>query len=369
MDRGGAHVRNETRHPRVTLQSVADAVGVSRTTVSNAYNRPERLSRKVMEQVLAAAQELGYSGPDPVARNLRTGLRSAVGLVLTDSLPFAFQDEAAMGFLRGLAQACETAHTSLLLIPVTPERDGGAAQVEQAAVSSMIVYAVPDDAPYIQAALRKRIPVVVVDGPKTLPRTSWVGLDQVGSSGLTARHLAELGHREVGVLCHRLSDEPYVGHVDDDRLASASYPVQRERVTGFRDAFLSVTQGEGTVHVTERRVSDIASGRSGARAILRDFPDVTAIVCTCDVLALGVLSIADELGRRVPEDLSVTGFDDIPSAAKAQLTTIWQPLAEKGEVAGEMVLGSANTEMSRHETLSTALVVRRTSGPAPLRRA
>lgn len=362
-------MKNSTRAGRITLQSIADVLGVSRTTVSNAYNRPDRLSAELMRQILETAEELGYSGPDPLARSLRTGRRPEVGLVLTDSLPFAFHDEAAVGFLEGLAQACDTAHAPLLLIPVTAGRDGGAVQVEQAAVNSIVVYSVPDEAPYLQAALRRNIPVVVVDGPKHLPRTSWVGLDQLGSSALTAQHLAELGHREVGILCHRLSDEAYVGHVDDERLAHATYPVQRERVVGFRDAFLKLTGGKGKVHVTERRVSDIASGRSGARAILRDFPDVTAIVCTCDALALGVLSLASELGRRVPEDLSVTGFDDIPSAANAGLTTIWQPLAEKGQVAGEMVLGNANTAVARHETLRTELRVRRTTGPAPDRRA
>lgn len=361
-------MRNDAAHRPVTLQSVADAVGVSRTTVSNAYNRPERLSPHLLEKILQTAKELGYSGPDPVARKLRTGRTFAVGLVLTDSLPFAFHDEAAAGFLHGLAMACETARTSLLLIPVTPDGDGGAAQVAQAAVDSMVVYSVPDDAPYLRAVLRKNVPVVVVDGPKDLPNSSWVGLDQVGSSGQTARHLADLGHREVGVLCHRLSDDAFVGHVDEERLARATYPVQRERVTGFRDEFLRATDGGGTVHVAERRISDIAQGRSGARALLRDFPGITAIVCTCDALALGVLSMAEELGLRVPDDLSVTGFDDIPSAARAQLTTVWQPLVEKGEVAGEMVLGNANVSASRHDTLPSKLVVRQTTGPVRDRR-
>ncbi len=358
-------MKDEAAHRQVTLQSVADAVGVSRTTVSNAYNRPSRLSPSLLERILDTARDLGYSGPDPVARKLRTGLKSAVGLVLTDSLPFAFHDEAAVGFLHGLALACETARTSLLLIPVNPDRDDGSAQIVQAAVDSMVVYSVPDDAPYLRAVLRKNVPVVVVDGPKDLPHTSWVGLDQLGSSGLIARHLAELGHSEVGVLCHRLSDEVYIGHVDDERLGRASYPVQRERVTGFKDEFLRLTGGQGVVHVAERRVSDLASGRSGARALLRDFPGVTAIVCTCDVLALGVLSMAEELGLQVPLDLSVTGFDDIPSAERADLTTIWQPLIEKGEVAGEMVLGHANAAESRHDTLPTRLVKRRTTGPVP----
>ncbi|MFD1050850.1 LacI family DNA-binding transcriptional regulator, partial [Kibdelosporangium lantanae] len=90
-----------------TLASLAAELGVSRTTVSNAYNRPDQLSPELRRRVLETARRLGYPGPDPVARSLRTRKAGAVGLLLTENLSYAFRDPAALGFLEGLALACE----------------------------------------------------------------------------------------------------------------------------------------------------------------------------------------------------------------------------------------------------------------------
>ena len=88
---------------KVTLQTIAERLGVSRTTVSNAYNRPDQLAPELRERVLATAAELGYTGPDPAARRLRSGGREAVGLLFTESLAYAFSDPGAVLFLQGFA--------------------------------------------------------------------------------------------------------------------------------------------------------------------------------------------------------------------------------------------------------------------------
>ena len=85
-----------------TLASLAAELGVSRTTLSNAYNRPDQLSPELRRRVLDTARRLGYPGPDPVARSLRTRKAGAVGLLLTENLSYAFRDPAAVGFLEGL---------------------------------------------------------------------------------------------------------------------------------------------------------------------------------------------------------------------------------------------------------------------------
>ena len=90
---------------KVTLQTIAEHLGVSRTTVSNAYNRPDQLAPELRERVLATAAELGYTGPDPAARRLRSGGREAIGLLFTESLAYAFDDPAAVLFLQGFARA------------------------------------------------------------------------------------------------------------------------------------------------------------------------------------------------------------------------------------------------------------------------
>ena len=109
----------DTRRP-ATLASLAAELGVSRTTVSNAYNRPDQLSPALRRRVLDTARRLGYPGPDPVARSLRTRKAGAVGLLLTEALSYAFRDPAAVAFLEGLGLACEEGGSGLLLVPAAP---------------------------------------------------------------------------------------------------------------------------------------------------------------------------------------------------------------------------------------------------------
>src|SRR5687768_4060018 len=111
--------------PRVTLRDVAHAAGVSHTTVSNAFARPDQLSPELRERVLATARALGYSGPDPAARSLRTGRHGAYGLVFSEDLPFAFSDAATSTVFRGVAEACRDRRANLLLVPTRAARDAG----------------------------------------------------------------------------------------------------------------------------------------------------------------------------------------------------------------------------------------------------
>src|SRR5215218_5240547 len=122
---------------RVTLQTLADALGVSRTTASNAFNRPDQLNPALRERVLALAAELGYAGPDPAGRALRSGRAGAIGVLLTERLSYAFGDPAAVATLRGLAEEAERFGISLSLLPA-PLSDGvaDAAAVRHALVDA-----------------------------------------------------------------------------------------------------------------------------------------------------------------------------------------------------------------------------------------
>src|SRR3954454_12113407 len=103
----------------VTLKTVAQAVGVSPSTVSNAYNKPDQLSAALRERILITARELGYAGPDAAARALRSGRAGSVGVLFTDKLSYAFSDPYAVGFLAGLSEIAEQFSTSLLLMPLS----------------------------------------------------------------------------------------------------------------------------------------------------------------------------------------------------------------------------------------------------------
>lgn len=357
------HFMARSMHVRrpATLASLAAELGVSRTTVSNAYNRPDQLSPELRRRVLETARRLGYPGPDPVARSLRTRKAGAVGLLLTENLSYAFRDPAAIGFLEGLALACEDAGTGLLLVPANPEREDVAA-VHRAGVDGFVVYSVPDDDPHLAAVLERPVPTVVCDQPD-LGNVDRVGIDDQAAMHALAQHLISLGHRRVGVVCMRLARDRNDDFVVPERQQAAHFHVQRARLAGLAQAFASVGVDWATVPVAERFDHTMASGASAAAQVLERDPQITALICTSDILALGAMAEVQRRGLRVPVDITVTGFDGIREAEQAGLTTVRQPVLEKGRAAGKLLLDSAERTRPRAVTLSTELIHGTTAAP------
>ncbi len=351
---------------QATLASLAAELGVSRTTVSNAYNRPDQLSPELRHRVLETARKLGYPGPDPVARSLRTRKAGAVGLLLTENLSYAFRDPAALGVLEGLALACEDAGVGLQLVPAGPGREN-VATVHRAGVDGFVVYSVPDDDPHLAAVLQRPVPIVIIDQP-VLHGVDRVGPDDATAMTTLAHHLIELGHREVGVLCMRLSRERRDGFAPLARQQNAHYHVQRARLSALAAAFAGVGVDWSTVPVVERFEHSLPDGVSAARQLLDTNPQVTALICTSDILAIGALTEAHRRGLRVPADLTITGFDGIAEAQAKGLTTVYQPVREKGRAAGALLLDTSGSTGFAHPgqrviTLDTELRVGSSSAP------
>jgi DNA-binding LacI/PurR family transcriptional regulator len=347
-----------------TLATVAESVGVSRTTVSNAYNRPDQLTPELRERVLEAARELGYPGPDPAGRRLRQGRAGAVGVLLTEQLSFAFADPAAVAFLEGLARRCEDAAEALVLTPLG-RGETGADVVREAFVDAICAYSLPDGHPAVHAALERRLPVVLVDGPR-IETANFVGVDDRGGSRAVAEHLVALGHRRFAVAVPTLVFDGRVGRVDEERLGAASYRNDRERLAGIRDGLEAAGIDWDDVAIEERPNREDA-GAAAAQSLLADTPRPTAIIATTDRLALGAIHGARDLGLKVPADVSVAGFDDIPEAARSQpaLTTVRQPLVEKGTLAGDRLFELLDGGEPPDAVLPVELVARDSTGPAP----
>ncbi len=347
-----------------TLASLAAELGVSRTTVSNAYNRPDQLSPELRKRVLDTARRLGYPGPDPVARSLRTRKAGAVGLLLTENLSYAFRDPAAVGFLEGLALECEDAGQGLLLVPANPERED-VVSVHRAGVDGFVVYSVPDDDPHLAAVMERPVPVVICDQPR-VDRLDRVGIDDTAAAQSVAKHVVGLGHRQIGVLCMRLARSRNDGLASVQRQHAANYHVQKARLTALAESFSEAGVDWTRVPVVERFDHTPDAGASAARQLLDMYPDITAIVCTSDILALGTLNEAKRRGLRVPDDLTVTGFDGISEAERVGLTTVRQPILEKGRAAGRLLLETADPGKPREVRLETQLITGATSGPPRL---
>ena len=350
---------------RVTLQTLADRLGVSRTTASNAFNRPDQLNPALREQVLALAAELGYAGPDPAGRALRSGRAGAIGVLLTERLSYAFADPAAVATLRGLAVEAEQFGISLSLLPA-PISDGVAdpAAVKHALVDACFVYALPADHPSVDAALERRLPLVVCDTPH-IPGVPFVSIDDRGGARAAAQHLLDLGHRRLAVVSLRMQDDGHRGFAAADRRCDPVYRVTAERLAGYGEALAAAGLGWDECRSTR---STSTPARSRARRSRPCSSTARRRSSACPTSSRSASSTAP--GRRrssVPRELSVVGFDDAPPAEPRGLTTVRQPLVQKGRSAGRMLLEAIEGGTPADVLLPTELVIRDSTLSPPQR--
>jgi DNA-binding LacI/PurR family transcriptional regulator len=359
------HAQPKTGQP--TLQTIADAVGVSRTTVSNAYSRPDQLNPELRAKILAVARELGYAGPNPAARTLRKGQSNTIGVIFTESLTFAFSDPAAVWLLRGISEICAERGYTVLLLPAPPGEADTAGAILDAVVDGFIVYCMPNGDPRLQALERRALRTVMVD-ESYHEAAAFVGIDDRAGARQVAEHLLALGHRRFGIITDRIKDDDYVGLASVARQRGATFEVNRERLGGYAEALEAAGLDWGQVPVKE---CFPLSPQTGEREVaeLLDRPErPTAIISTSDQLALGVLAAARQRDIDVPGALSVAGFDDIDEAARAHpgLTTIRQPLLEKGRAAARQYFADWSGGPPPPLRLPTELIVRGSTGPTPI---
>ena len=353
--------RRSQRHP--TLASLAADLGVSRTTVSNAYNHPEELSAELRERILAAAVARGYQGPDPAARSLRTRRTGAIGVVLTEDLTYAFEDRASVDFLAGVAEATAGTQTSLTLIPVGPDATSPTSPVAAAVVDGFLVYSVAEGDPYLSAAQGRGLPVVVCGQPGDVAGADFVGIDDRAAIAPAARALVAAGHRRVGVLAIRLLAEPPSGAVGLDELDRAALHIQRDRIRGVLDELAAAGVDPATVPVVTRHINDPRNAYDAARELLEAHPEITAVACTTDSMAFGVLAYARDHGIDVPGELSVTGFDGVARALETGLTTVVQPNVEKGRVAARLLADAVDARLADRAREHERVVLETTFAP------
>lgn len=320
------------------------------------------------QKILALAEELGYPGPHAAARTLRRGRTDTLGVLFTDALSYAFSDPAAVLFLQGVAEATEQAGIGLLLLPTAGAQSSDPAMVNAALVDSFLVYSVSDDNPILDALLARGLPVVIVDQPARIG-SAYVTIDDRAAARAIAEHVLALGHRHLAVVTFALRADGQAGPVDRARLEAATFPVTRARLAGFADAIAAAGLDWDQVAIEECAQSTREAGhRAGSALFDRPVPP-TAVLATSDQLALGVWRAAAERGLRVPEDVSITGFDDIPVARWTRtplgLTTVRQPLREKGLTAARLALAGWSAGDPPRVTLPTELMVRGSTGSAP----
>jgi DNA-binding LacI/PurR family transcriptional regulator len=346
--------------PRPTLASVAARAGVSSSTASLAFADSPRVAPETRERVLAAALELGYAGPDPLAASLRRGRSGVVGALVRERLLYAFRDPVAVQMLDGMTEVLGPHGVGLLLLAGDtgpPEQQLSRIPLDAAVFATCGL----EEDPALDLLRRRGVPVVAVEGPE-VPGIPLVDIDDRAGTAELAGRLRELGHRRVTVLTLPLRLDGTRGPIGPDRMGRGHFRNVRRRLAGVTDVF-------GEVPAYETASNSVDEGEAAGRVLL-DVPArrrPTAVMAQSDVLAAGVLRAAAELGLRVPEDLSVTGFDgaDLPWLRPALLTTVVQPTEEKGRSAARAVVSLLHDESPENVVLPVTVRFGTTAGPPP----
>lgn len=327
-----------------TISQVAERAGVSVTTVSHVINETRFVSSAVRERVQQAMDELGYR-PNALARSLRRGETHTLGLILPDSSnPFfaeVAQNIEVAAFEQGynviLCNAQGEPSKERLYLDVLQKRQ----------VDGLILLSTGEDGESLSRALHRDIPIVMVDRDLPTADADVVLVDNRLGAAIAIDHLLHLGHRRIGCISGP-------SHITPSARRVSGY---RDSLAGAGIAFDETLVVRGDFHPE--------SGRAGALALLNR-PDRPSAIFACnDLMAIGAVRAACELGFSVPEDVSVVGFDDIQLASYVTppLTTVVQPKAGMARTAVHLLFERmADRSLPvRRQVLSPALVARASS--------
>lgn len=349
-------------HTRPTLADVAGAAGVSVSTASLAFSGAGPIAAETRAKVHAAAATLGYSGPNPLGRSLRSGRSGIVAVVIGDQLRRSFRDPVSVQVLDGLVGTLGQLGLGVLLVPGTPAEDGSATLdplLESAPMDvAVLIWGARGTDPVLAALRRRGVPVVIGEGPE-VDGVPTVGIEDRRGTADLARHLVELGHERIACVTLPFGGERRNAPVDSARMRELDWTPTRHRLEGLADA------GVTPVTVVEAMASLVEAGQAAGRLVLDVDSPPTAVVAQSDLLAAGVVHAARDLGLRVPQDVSVAGFDglDLPWLAPDVLTTVAQPLAAKGEAIGHAVGQLLAGEPAEPVSLDVTLRIGTTTGP------
>jgi len=332
---------------RLTLEEIGKLAGVSRSTVSRVVNDHPYVSPPVRERVSKVIAETGYS-PDPAARSLARQRSGIVGLVFALAIESLFEDPFFPRLIQGVSQACTSHGCILSLILLYAREDAGQLQprlAQNQPFDGLIVAATRTGDPLIPQLLASGVPFVV-HGRHDDPRVSFVDVDNVAGAYTAASHLVRLGRSRIATI---------TGPMDS--------PAALDRRKGYLEALRDRNRSIDEALIDGGDFSEV-SGYEAMQRLLPHEPD--AVFVASDTMALGALRALREAGIRVPGDIAVVGFDDMPYAATAAppLTTVRQPIRRAGTLAFETLCDiiDSGLEPPRRIVMPTELVVRDSCG-------
>jgi len=349
----------DVRTKRARTADVAREAGVSKTAVSFAFNSPERLSPETAAHIREIADALGYR-PRTVTKIGAQTSTMTIGLLTPQELSVNFANPFYSTFCGGLASVTEDAGYGLLF--VSPLRGSLMRAISRATADGFVAVGLSEDHPEVEQIRRAGLPMVLVDGDAFPEHGSVESNDEVGARA-AARHLLALGHREFVVIGIEPPNMPGLREYSP----GPTETVASRRLAGYRQglALGGVALGDERIVVG---ASSFDGGVAAFRRIWEDELRPTAVLAMSDVMAIGVMWAAREVGLRVPQDLSIVGFDDLDVAPHSNppLTTVHQPIRQKGEESAKLLLrmiASPDLERPEHKVLETRLMIRGSTAP------
>ena len=338
-------VNAKTNNRRPTINDIARRVGLSKASVSRALNGKADVDPETRKRVFKLATQMGYV-PSASARALSNGRSNTLGL-LVPSLTWPWILEV----LRGVAEEIEQSGYSLMLYTTAGGEDSERAFMSQVVpagtVDGLALVIPPGMLDYIGQLAKRGLPVVVIDDRGHHPEFPTVATTNVEGGRAATQHLIDVGRRKIAMLN-----------------GPSDYGCNRDRLEGYRSALQKAGLRFETRRVANGDFAE-AGGAAAMKSLLAADPEIDAVFAANDLMAFGAMHALRDAHRRVPEDVAVVGFDDLPAAALThpRLTTVHQPLYEMGRTAARMLMAAVRGEpVARRIEVPTTLTVRASAG-------
>ncbi len=333
---------------QITIHTLARELGLSVSAVSKALNDYPDISAETKKIVLRKAEELGYK-PNLVARSLARRTSSFVGVVIRDVSSVYGE------MFKSLSEVARRDSLHLILYDTNydPAVERWCVQnLTDSMARGIVVTPVSEDVEDLCRIARGRVPIVFLGGKVRDPAFNCVASDTRSGTEMALRHLIELGHRRIAVI------------FDHKQSSSRS-----SKLAVYQETMRSLGQEELVFSGAETDTDLVASGYAQGKRLLASGSMPTAVFAVKDLMALGVIQALREAGLRVPEDVSVVGYDGIDAAALPMigLTTVTQPRMQMAERIIDILLRHAEDPVAppEHHLVKPELILRSSSGPAP----
>ena len=332
---------------RLTIIEIAKQSGVSRSTVSRVINDDPNVNSTTRQRVRSVMQKLNFQ-PNAAARGLAAGKTRILGLVIPMGVASLFSDPYFPQLIQGISTACNQHDYSTMLWLAEPEYERRTIQqiVSAGMIDGVIIASALTDDAVIEAVHARKIPFVLVGRHPIHSDIAYVDVDNRMSSRDAVLHLLRLGYKRVATIAGPLN---MIGGMD--------------RIAGYKEALKGRGLASDPKLIAEGDFTE-ESGYVAMQQLLPQSPD--AVFVASDTMALGALRALREAGKRVPEDIAMVGYDDMPFAARTDppLTTVRQPIHRAGFVAAETLMDLINEPDSapRRVILPTELVIRESCG-------